>query len=95
MLCRVSLPRFSITVVADERAVDVEEWDEWSFICIVSTGSCFCSKGEAKTKFLDEVDTETTPFLWTGQQQVEVSKRAHVIKAALYAVQNFYAFMLM
>ncbi|KAK6587290.1 hypothetical protein PZA11_000580 [Diplocarpon coronariae] len=39
--------------------------------------------------------TETTPFLWTGRNQVEVSKRAHVIKALLYAVQTFYAFMLM
>ncbi|TVY73481.1 Copper transport protein CTR2 [Lachnellula suecica] len=29
------------------------------------------------------------------RNQVEVSKRAHVIKAALYAIQNFYAFMLM
>ncbi|KAH8815089.1 CTR2 long splice variant [Xylogone sp. PMI_703] len=39
--------------------------------------------------------TERTPFLWSGRNQVEVSKRAHVIKAILYAVQNFYAFMLM
>jgi len=39
--------------------------------------------------------TERTPFLWSGRNQVEVSKRAHVIKAFLYAVQNFYAFMLM
>ncbi|CZR50922.1 related to a putative low-affinity copper transport protein [Phialocephala subalpina] len=41
------------------------------------------------------VVTERTPFLWSGRNQVEVSKRAHVIKALLYAVQNFYAFMLM
>ncbi|KAH8202643.1 hypothetical protein TruAng_003244 [Truncatella angustata] len=39
--------------------------------------------------------TENTPFLWTGRNQVEVSKRAHVIKATLYAVQCFYAFMMM
>jgi len=39
--------------------------------------------------------TERTPFLWSGRNQVEVSKRAHIIKAFLYAVQNFYAFMLM
>jgi hypothetical protein len=39
--------------------------------------------------------TETTPFLWSGRNQVEVTKRAHVIKALLYAFQNFYAFMLM
>jgi len=48
-------------------------------------------------KRTDEVplDTERTPFLWSGRNQVEVSQRAHVIKALLYAVQNFYAFMLM
>lgn len=48
-------------------------------------------------KRTDEVPlvTERTPFLWSGRNQVEVSKRAHVIKALLYAVQNFYAFMLM
>ncbi|PMD39755.1 CTR2 long splice variant [Hyaloscypha variabilis F] len=39
--------------------------------------------------------TERTPFLWSGRNQVEVSKRAHVIKASLYAAQTFYAFMLM
>ncbi|ORY65924.1 ctr copper transporter [Pseudomassariella vexata] len=31
----------------------------------------------------------------TGSNQVEVSKRAHVVKAALYAAQTFYAFMIM
>jgi len=31
----------------------------------------------------------------TRRNQVEVTKRAHIIKAILYAVQNFYAFMLM
>ncbi|KAF4630876.1 hypothetical protein G7Y89_g7260 [Cudoniella acicularis] len=35
--------------------------------------------------------TDETP----RRSQVEVSKRAHVIKALLYAIQNFYAFMLM
>ncbi|WQF77959.1 Putative Ctr copper transporter [Colletotrichum destructivum] len=39
--------------------------------------------------------TETTPFLWTGREQVEASRSAHLVKAALYAAQNFYAFMLM
>ncbi|KAH7417203.1 CTR2 long splice variant [Cadophora sp. MPI-SDFR-AT-0126] len=39
--------------------------------------------------------TETTPFLWTGRNQVEVNQKAHVIKAVIYAVQTFYAFMLM
>jgi hypothetical protein len=44
---------------------------------------------------VDGAVTERTPFLWPGRNQVEVSKRAHVIKALLYAIQNFYAFMLM
>ncbi|KAK0618517.1 CTR2 long splice variant [Bombardia bombarda] len=39
--------------------------------------------------------TESTPFLWSGQNRVEVSRRAHVIKSVLYGVQNFYAFMIM
>jgi len=39
--------------------------------------------------------TETTPFLAIGRNQTNVSQRAHVIKAALYAVQTFYALMLM
>lgn len=39
--------------------------------------------------------TEETPLWWSGRNQVEVNKRAHVIKALLYAAQNFYAFMLM
>lgn len=45
----------------------------------------------------DEVPpvTESTPLWWTGRNQVEVTKRAHIIKAVLYAIQNFYAFMLM
>lgn len=43
----------------------------------------------------DEDDTERTPFLWTGRQQVEVSKRAHVIKAIFYGVQVFYSFFIM
>lgn len=42
-----------------------------------------------------ETVTETTPFLWSGQNRVEVSRRAHVIKAVLYGIQNFYAFMIM
>ncbi|CZS94438.1 related to a putative low-affinity copper transport protein [Rhynchosporium agropyri] len=39
--------------------------------------------------------TERTPFLWTGRNAVAVSQNAHVMKAAIYAVQTFYAFMLM
>jgi hypothetical protein len=39
--------------------------------------------------------TETTPFLWSGHNHAEINKSAHVVKALFYAVQNFYAFMLM
>lgn len=38
--------------------------------------------------------TETTPML-SGQNQGQADQRAHIIKAVLYALQNFYAFMLM
>lgn len=43
----------------------------------------------------DENVTETPAFLRSGQNRENVSKRGHVIKATLYAFQNFYAFMLM
>ena len=39
--------------------------------------------------------TEVTPFLSPGRSQAAVGQRAHIIKALLYAIQNFYAFMLM
>ncbi|KAK3177262.1 copper transpport protein [Lecanicillium sp. MT-2017a] len=39
--------------------------------------------------------TESTPFLRPGQTRPEASRRGHLIKAILYAVQTFYAFMLM
>jgi copper transporter 1 len=39
--------------------------------------------------------TETTPFFQPGQNQAQAGQRAHIIKGLLYAVQNFYAFMLM
>ncbi|KAL1845260.1 hypothetical protein VTK73DRAFT_785 [Phialemonium thermophilum] len=39
--------------------------------------------------------TESTPFLSSGQTRGGVSRRAHAIKAVLYGVQNFYAFMIM
>jgi hypothetical protein len=55
----------------------------------------YVQRARLRLSFFDEDDTETAPLLGTGQQQVEVTKRAHVIKAAFYAVQNFYAFMLM
>ncbi|CAG8975479.1 hypothetical protein HYALB_00004796 [Hymenoscyphus albidus] len=42
-----------------------------------------------------EAITERTPFLWSGKNQAEISRTAHVVKALFYAVQNFYAFMLM
>lgn len=43
----------------------------------------------------DEAHNETTSFLAPGRNQENASKRGHVIKAVLYGVQNFYAFMLM
>ncbi|KAL7792961.1 Ctr copper transporter family domain-containing protein [Trichoderma ceciliae] len=43
----------------------------------------------------DENITETPAFNRSGQNRELVSKRGHVIKATLYAIQNFYAFMLM
>jgi solute carrier family 31 (copper transporter), member 1 len=41
--------------------------------------------------------TETAPFLalGAGQNREQVSRRAHVTKAVLYGIQNFYAFMIM
>ena len=39
--------------------------------------------------------TETTPFLAPGQARSDAGQRGHILKAALYAFQNFYAFMLM
>lgn len=32
---------------------------------------------------------------WAGQNKADVSRRAHVTKAILYGIQNFYAFMIM
>ncbi|KAK4136732.1 Ctr copper transporter [Trichocladium antarcticum] len=45
----------------------------------------------------EETVAETTPFLAlpAGQSREQVTRRAHVIKAVLYAIQNFYAFMIM
>ncbi|ROV99920.1 hypothetical protein VMCG_06164 [Cytospora schulzeri] len=39
---------------------------------------------------------ETPPLAWaTGQNKAQVNKRVHFIKAVMYALQTFYAFMLM
>ncbi|PNY27672.1 Copper transport protein CTR2, partial [Tolypocladium capitatum] len=43
----------------------------------------------------DATVAETTPFLSSGQNQHQAGRRGHVVKAVLYGVQNFYAFMLM
>ncbi|KAG7419408.1 Ctr copper transporter family-domain-containing protein [Fusarium sp. MPI-SDFR-AT-0072] len=43
---------------------------------------------------LDVPVTESTPIL-AGQSQGQADQRAHLIKAVLYGLQNFYAFMLM
>ncbi|PQE20934.1 copper transport CTR2 protein [Rutstroemia sp. NJR-2017a BBW] len=43
-----------------------------------------------------ENNTENTPFLFSGRSDAASgASRAHIVKSALYAVQNFYAFMLM
>ncbi|KAI1083231.1 Ctr copper transporter family protein [Whalleya microplaca] len=41
--------------------------------------------------------TESTPFLRAGRsnQAEAIGQRARIVKAVLYAVQNFYAFMIM
>jgi len=39
--------------------------------------------------------TENTPFLWTGKAQIEVNRKAHVIKSILYGCQVFYSFFIM
>ncbi|KAK8874090.1 Ctr copper transporter family-domain-containing protein [Apiospora arundinis] len=41
--------------------------------------------------------TESTPFLGstTEHRQVNIEKRSHAVKTALYAIQTFYAYMLM
>ncbi|KAK4156883.1 Ctr copper transporter family-domain-containing protein [Chaetomidium leptoderma] len=45
----------------------------------------------------EDTATETAPFLalHAGQNRAQVTRRAHVTKAALYGIQNFYAFMIM
>ncbi|KAL2023471.1 hypothetical protein VTK56DRAFT_2467 [Thermocarpiscus australiensis] len=45
----------------------------------------------------EEAVTETTPFLAlrTGHTRDQVTRRAHAVKAVLYGIQNFYAFMIM
>ncbi|OAA78179.1 Ctr copper transporter family protein [Akanthomyces lecanii RCEF 1005] len=43
----------------------------------------------------EEAVTETTPFLRSGQNRDQLSRRSHLIKSLLYGFQNFYAFMLM
>jgi hypothetical protein len=60
-----------------------------------STGQLLEAPGLMLLPTSAEAVTENTPFVWSGHQQVEVSKRAHVVKAVLYAVQTLYAFMIM
>jgi copper transporter 1 len=42
-----------------------------------------------------EPSAESTPRWLSGQNKSAITDRAHVIKSVLYAVQNFYAFMIM
>lgn len=51
---------------------------------------------EAYLELRGDIVTETTPLAWaTGQNKAQVNKRVRLTKAVLYAVQTFYAFMLM
>ncbi|KAI0021472.1 Ctr copper transporter family protein [Xylariomycetidae sp. FL0641] len=49
----------------------------------------------------DGTITESTPFLGAGRSgnsngaSEAIGQRAHIVKSCLYAVQNFYAFMIM
>ncbi|KAH6853432.1 Ctr copper transporter family-domain-containing protein [Chaetomium sp. MPI-CAGE-AT-0009] len=47
--------------------------------------------------YSEESATETVPFLAprTGQNREQITRQAHVTKAVLYGIQNFYAFMIM
>jgi copper transporter 1 len=49
-------------------------------------------------RYSDESATETAPFLLpptAGQNREQNTRQAHVTKAVLYGIQNFYAFMIM
>ena len=52
-------------------------------------------KGDKAKKRFKDTSTETAPLLGVGQAKGEFSRRDHIVKAALYAVQTFYAFMIM
>ena len=77
-----------------------------SLIAVVAIGAGYEALREAIRRYEHSVnkrveatpsdpDTETTPFLSAGQNRVQASKKAHLVKAVLYGVQNFYAFMIM
>ncbi|KAH6660091.1 ctr copper transporter family protein-like protein [Truncatella angustata] len=65
----------------------------FSLLAIVAICVGYEAVREATRRYESWADKrqETAP----RRNQVEVSKRAHVIKATLYAVQCFYAFMMM
>ncbi len=51
---------------------------------------------KAFSRELVDHDAEiSTPMRWAGQARSHITERAHVIKAVLYGLQNFYAFMIM
>lgn len=52
-------------------------------------------KNEAVPHDADDNVNETTPFLIPGQSRPKLSREAHLVKAVLYGIQNFYAFMIM
>jgi len=64
-----------------------------SLLAVVALTALYEALRSASRRYENWVEKKTDEV--PRRNQVEVSKRAHVIKALLYAVQNFYAFMLM
>lgn len=65
------------------------------FPCVSSATWKVNAENSVRGVDIDGAVTERTPLWWSGRNQVEVTKRAHIIKALLYSFQSFYAFMLM
>ncbi|CAL3962192.1 unnamed protein product [Diplocarpon coronariae] len=65
----------------------------FSLLAVVALTAAYEAIRSASRRYENLVARKTDAV--PRRNQVEVSKRAHVIKALLYAVQTFYAFMLM
>jgi len=64
-----------------------------SLLAVVALGAAYEALRSASRRYETFVNKRHEEL--PRRNQVEVSKRAHVIKAFLYAAQTFYAFMLM